>query len=115
MKKLMILLTMTMFFIACGDNGVAATPDTDIPQETLSSSSNTTPGIIPLANSSDSHTKTLDETCEEHLLKAYEYTNKISSDVVCPAYRNILNQMVVLYGSFTAADYDYCVTLYNCK
>ena len=112
MKKLMILLTMTMFFMACGDNGVAATPDTNIPQETPSSSSNT-PGIIPLANSSDSHPKTLEETCQEHLLKAAEYTNA-SFDKVCPAYRNILNQMV-LFGSLTAADYDYCVTLYNCK
>ena len=114
MKKLMILLTMTMFFMACCDNGVAATPDTNIPQETPSSSSNTTPGIIPLANSSDSHTKTLDETCEEHLLKAVEYTNNGSHDKICPVYRNILNQMV-LFGSLTAADYDYCVTLYNCK
>ena len=114
MKKLMILLTMTMFFMACGDNGVAANPDTNIPQETPSSSSNT-PGIIPLANSSDSHPKTLEETCQEHLLKAIEYTNNASFDKICPVYRNILNQMVVLYGSLTATDYDYCVTIYNCK
>lgn len=113
MKKLMILLTMTMFFMACGDNGVASTPDTDIPQETLSSSSNT-PGIIPLANSSDSRPKTLDEICEEHLLKAVEYTNNGNHDKMCPVYRNILNQMV-LFGSLTISDYDYCVTLYNCK
>lgn len=114
MKKLMILLTMTMFFMACGDNGVSANPDTNIPQETPSSSSNTTPGIIPLANSSDSRPKTLDETCEEHLLKAVEYTNGGRHDTMCPVYRNILNQMV-LFGGLTAADYDYCVTLYNCK
>lgn len=114
MKKLMILLTMTMFFMACGDNGVDATPDTNIPQETPSSSSNTTPGIIPLANSSDSHPKTLEETCNEHLLKAVEYANNVSSDAVCPAYRNILNQMV-LFGGLTAADYDYCVNLYHCN
>lgn len=111
MKKLMILLTMTMFFMACGDNGVAATPDTNIQQETPSSSSET-PGIIPLANSSDSHPKTLDETCYEHLLKAGEYSGK-SLDW-CPAYKNVLNQMV-LFGSLTTSDYDYCVTVFNCK
>lgn len=114
MKKLMILLTMTMFFMACGDNGVAATPDTNIPQETPSSSSNTTPGIIPLANSSDSHPKTLEETCNEHIVKAFEYANSTNSDKICAVYKNNLNQMV-LFGALTAADYDYCVTLNNCN
>ena len=113
MKKLIILLTITMFFMACGDNGVSANPDTNIPQETPSSSSNT-PGIIPLANSSDSHPKTLEETCNEHIVKAFEYTNSTNEDKICTTYRNLLNQMV-LFGGLTAADYDYCVTLNNCK